>query len=297
MMRKAAEKEVEMYKRLAKEGPKHDAEGAKFLINLWGPGTFEHHGHLAFVFELLKCDMRFALQKYGQGAGLPLVTLAQYMKHVLLGLRTLRKLKVIHADLKPDNILMTLNKESVMICDFGSAMDVSEQVRTSYAQPRYYRAPEIMLGVEYDTQIDVWSTGTTLFELATGRILFTGKTNNAMLKQMIDVCGGFPTEFALSGEFSRKHFNKDGDFLLREDDSITGKLIVCPGRPSVKPKRPIHDLLQAALSNPSAGMSLDTHKVWVSQLADLVHKCLRPDPSERIEPAKALELPFFTQEK
>merc|ERR1719387_1670440 len=95
----------------------------------------------------------------------------------------------------------------VMICDFGSAMDVTEQVNTSYMQPRYYRAPEVMIGLAYDTQIDVWSVGTTLFELATGRILLTGKTNNGMLRQMVDVCGGFSKRMATQGQWSRKHFN------------------------------------------------------------------------------------------
>ena len=87
----------------------------------------------------------------------------------------------MHADLKPDNILMTLSKAEVQICDFGSAMDATEPLRTAYLQPRYYRAPEIMLGIAYDMQIDMWSAGTTVYELATGKILFTGKTNNQMV--------------------------------------------------------------------------------------------------------------------
>merc|ERR1740123_2002897 len=121
-------------------------------------------------------------------------------------------------------------------------MDFSEQVRTSYAQPRYYRAPEIMLGLPYDSQIDVWSAGTTVFELATGKILFTGKTNNAMLKQMIDVCGGFTRRMATDGEFSRKHFNRNCDFLHKDPDSITGQPTPIPSRVA-KPVRPIQGLL------------------------------------------------------
>jgi len=291
MMRRAAEKEVEMYRKLAKEGRKEDPEGAKYLINLSGCQTFDHCGHLCLVFDLLRCDMRFALQKYGQGGGLPLPTLAQYVRQLFQALRVLRKLKVIHADLKPDNLLMTMNKAEIQICDFGSAMDVSEQVRTSYAQPRYYRAPEIILGLPYDTQIDVWSAGATIFELATGRILFTGKTNNAMLKQMIDVCGGFPRTMATEGEFSRKHFNNDGDFLHKDGESMTGEPeMVASGS---KPTRPVLSLLQAVLTTPSAGVGQPVHDKWVAQLAELVSACLTPDLERRTEPAQALELAFF----
>ena len=71
---------------------------------------------------------------------------------------------------------MTLSKTEIKLCDFGSAMDVGEAVKTAYLQPRFYRAPEVVLGTGYDTQIDLWSAGVTLYELASGKILFTGKT-------------------------------------------------------------------------------------------------------------------------
>merc|ERR1719464_962313 len=147
-----------------------------------------------------------------------------------------------------------MSKAEIQLCDFGSAMEVSEQVRTSYAQPRYYRAPEVMLGLPYDTQIDIWSAGATIFELATGRILFTGKTNNAMLKQIIDVCGGFPRRMTTAGEFARKHFNNNAEFLHKDAHSITGEPEVLPSRVQ-PPPRPISALLQAVLAAPTAGVS------------------------------------------
>ena len=43
-------------------------------------------------------------------------------------------------------VLMTLSKTEIKLCDFGSAMDVGEAVKTAYLQPRFYRAPEVILG-------------------------------------------------------------------------------------------------------------------------------------------------------
>eukprot|EP00928_Gymnodinium_smaydae_P053358 TRINITY_DN37368_c0_g1_i1.p1 TRINITY_DN37368_c0_g1~~TRINITY_DN37368_c0_g1_i1.p1 ORF type:complete len:692 (-),score=217.09 TRINITY_DN37368_c0_g1_i1:211-2286(-) len=294
MMRKAAEKEVELYKRLAKDGHGEDPEGSRHIIFLAG-ANFEHSGHLCMVFELMRCDMRFALQKYGQGGGLPLPTLAQYARQMFLALRALRRLKVIHADLKPDNLLMTMNKAEIQLCDFGAGFHVSEQVKTAYLQPRYYRAPEIMIGLPYDTQIDLWSAGTTVFELATGRILFTGRSNNQMMRQMIDVCGGFLARFTVDGEFSKKHFNDAGEFLHRDPESITGEPTPTPAR-LPRPRRSAAAILQATLTTPSAGVERTTHDKWVSQLGELVDQCLRTDPLERIQPEQALELPFFRKD-
>ncbi|CAE7581205.1 Prpf4b [Symbiodinium natans] len=289
MMRRAADKEVEMYKRLEKSSSE-DAEGFKHVIILSDLQTFEHNGHLSLVFDLLKCDMRFALQKYGMGAGLPLPTLQQYVRQILLGLRALRAAKVVHADLKPDNILMTLNKAEIKICDFGSAMDASEQVKTAYLQPRYYRAPEIMLGVPYDMGIDMWSAGTTIYELATGKILFTGKTNNQMMNKMISVVGKFPERMWKVGEFARKHFNENGDFMSKDPDSITGLPDVVQ---LSKPTRTVLNLLQAELKHPNAGVERKDHEKWVVQLAELVGSCCRLDPQDRMKPGEAVELQFF----
>merc|ERR1712039_521806 len=115
-----------------------------------------------------------------------------------------------------------------------------------------------MLGVPYDCGIDIWSIGATVFELSSGRILFAGKSNNQMLRQMIDVCGGFCRKLVLEGEFSKKHFNADGLFLYKDPDSMTGEPIATPAWLE-RPLRPVAGLLQAALTTPAAGIEKATH--------------------------------------
>jgi serine/threonine-protein kinase PRP4 len=58
-------------------------------------------------------------------------------------------------------------------------------------QSRYYRAPEIILGCPYDTEIDMWSAACTIYEIYTGNILFQGKSNNDMLRLIMNLKGRF----------------------------------------------------------------------------------------------------------
>jgi len=296
MMRRAAEKEVELYRRLARLVPKEDPEAAQFIMFLAPPETFIHQGHLCMVFALERCDLRSALSKYGQGRGLPLQTVAQYSRQIFIALRVLRRLKVIHGDLKPDNLLMSMSKTEIKICDFGSAMDVADQVSTAYFQPRYYRAPEVMIGNTYDTQIDLWSVGVTLFELGTGRILFTGRSNNLMLRQMMEVSGPFPQKMASSGSHSAKHFSPSGDFLHKDPESITGEPEVIPMKRFARPSAPIHGMMERILKEPPPNADAATQRRLLPRLADLVSKCLRPDPSERFSPEQALVHHFYRRD-
>jgi dual specificity protein kinase YAK1 len=74
---------------------------------------------------------------------------------------------IIHCDLKPENILMDQEVEKVRIIDFGSACYSGNKVY-KYIQSRYYRAPEIVLGIGYNSSIDMWSLGCVAMELFMG---------------------------------------------------------------------------------------------------------------------------------
>lgn len=90
-------------------------------------------------------------------------------------LKYLKSLGIIHCDLKPENILLkSKDKSGIVVADFGSGTMEDEIVYT-YIQSRFYRAPEIMLGVfPYTPGIDMWSMGCIMIELFTGFPLFPG---------------------------------------------------------------------------------------------------------------------------
>lgn len=94
----------------------------------------------------------------------------------IFALPSLKNIRLIHfyvsRSVKPDNVLINERFAVLKICDLGSAFEVSENEVTSYLVSRFYRAPEIILGCRYDPAIDVWSAACTIFEIATGDVLF-----------------------------------------------------------------------------------------------------------------------------
>lgn len=149
------------------------------------------------------------------------------------------------------------DKLSVKLSDFGSAMEVKDRLRPEKAceslQPRFYRAPEVILGQPYDTQIDVWSAGCTVFEMVTGKFLFMGRDNNEMLFRMMKHLGAFSRSFCGCGALSHRHFRReDGAFRVGAD--ANGEPLRFIGREDFpRPPRPILEELQEPLKVGEAG--------------------------------------------
>ena len=101
----------------------------------------------------------------------------------------LNKRGIIHWDLKPENILLKKpNKTGIKIIDLGSSCMFDEQVYT-YIQSRFYRAPEIMLGIPYSSAIDMWSFAWILVELYIGYPLFPGESEEEQFSLIMEYKG------------------------------------------------------------------------------------------------------------
>jgi len=294
--RQAIEREIILLQWLTKTANEVDPEGARYLLGLVFLEGMEHQGHLAVVLELMKCDLRTALKKYGNGRGLPLLpTVRNFGKQLFLALRSLARSGVIHCDVKPENLLLSKDNLTIKLSDFGSAVAMAERMRTEYLQPRNYRSPEVILGHVYTTQIDVWSAAVTLYELATDSVLFKADTNNGMIHEMLKVCGAFRVEFATEGEFHKRHFNERGDFVNEEGDyAINSKNpAVLPMSTFNVPPRSLQQLLETALKKPPKGVTETRHKALVSLFVTLLKKCLATSPEMRPDPEEIVNMKFF----
>eukprot|EP00955_Chlamydomonas_euryale_P072375 361381-Chlamydomonas_euryale.AAC.1 len=180
-MYKAAQTEVHVLRLLGASDP----DSHKHCIKL--QRTFEYRNHFCLVFEAMEMNLRDLTKKYGRNRGLDIKAVQLFACQLLIALRHLKKNAVLHADIKPDNILINHRHNKVKLCDFGSAMmHTGDNDVTPYLVSRFYRAPEVILGLKYDFGMDMWSIGCVVYELYTGRILFPGHSNNEMLKFMME---------------------------------------------------------------------------------------------------------------
>ena len=80
------------------------------------------------------------------------------------------------------------------------------------------------MGQGYAHGIDMWSAATTIYELYTGKILFPGKTNNEMLKLMMDVKGKMANKQIRKSTFREQHFDANYNFMYHEVDKVTQRV-------------------------------------------------------------------------
>ena len=175
----------------------------------------------------------------------------------------------------------------IKLCDFGSALREDEIVITSELVSRFYRAPEILLGCPYDTKIDIWSFGCTLYELYTGKILFPGRNNNEMLKLIMQIKGKIPQKILKRGQFSSNYFNEKGQFLSHEFENTSKKEYIKEMDIPQNPTKDLFYLLKfSSQNNPDEEKSLICFK-------DFLEKCLHLDSNRRFSALEALCHPFI----
>uniref|UniRef100_A0A7S1BHD3 Protein kinase domain-containing protein n=1 Tax=Corethron hystrix TaxID=216773 RepID=A0A7S1BHD3_9STRA len=181
-MAKAAGAERDVLRRLSKGGKGGEATHTGVLRLL---DACEHVGHQLLVFPYAHMNLRECLHKFGRNVGLNVSAVGGYARQLFRALCHLRRHRVIHADIKPDNILVSEDYSCVVLCDFGNAYVTEEDGRscdiTPYLASRFYRPPEVVLGLEYDYGVDLWGVAVTLHELFTGRVTFPGVSNNGHL--------------------------------------------------------------------------------------------------------------------
>ena len=233
--------------------------------------SFYFRNHLCISTELLGMNL-YEFIKCHDFRGFSLKLIRRFAKQLLSSLVLLKAHKVIHCDLKPENVLLAHPARSeIKIIDFGSSCLEHEKVYT-YIQSRFYRSPEVILGMTYGMPIDMWSLGCILAELLTGYPIFPGENEQEQLACIMEVFG--PPEKHLIEKSTRKKLFFDSLGKPRLTVSSKGKR-----------RRPSSKSLQQAL------------KCEDEAFLDFIARCLRWDPDRRLKPDEAIHHEFVSGKK
>ncbi|KAL9379487.1 hypothetical protein Peur_027969 [Populus x canadensis] len=292
---------------------KYDPEDKHHIVRIYD--YFVYQRHLCICFELLDTNL-YELIKINQFRGLSLSIVQLFSKQILRGLALLKDAGIIHCDLKPENILLctSLKPAEIKIIDFGSAC-MEDRTVYSYIQSRYYRSPEVLLGCQYSTAIDMWSFGCIVAELFLGLPLFPGASEFDLLRRMIEILGGQPPDYVLkeaknvskffkcigsvqnleSGEVSLGGRNAYQALTVEEYESRERK------KPSIGKEYFHHMNLEAIVTNYPYRKNLpleDMKKESQIRLAliDFLRGLVEFDPAKRWSPFQASKHPFVTGE-
>ena len=225
--------------------------------------NFIYHEHICIVFELLGNNLYEEIQKNNYN-GFNILTIKKLAIQLLFGLLILKTKKIIHCDLKPENILLiNKGKNNIKIIDFGSSCLENENYYL-YIQSRFYRAPEILLGLPYGVEIDIWSLGCILCEFYTGIPIFPGENEYDMLYYIMEYFGLPPKELIDKSPKKRNFFNDKNEPL--EKPNSFGKI-----------RKPNQKNLEKYLKNSE------------NDFIDFFKKIFKWKKEERITPEKALK--------
>lgn len=149
---------------------------------------------LTLVFEYLDKDLKQYMDDCGNILSMNNVKL--FLFQLLRGLAYCHRRRILHRDLKPQNLLIN-DKGELKLADFGLARAKSVPTKTysNEVVTLWYRPPDVLLGsTEYSTQIDMWGVGCIFFEMACGRPLFPGSTVEEELRLIFKGLGSPPPD-------------------------------------------------------------------------------------------------------
>ncbi|KAF8375772.1 mbk-2, partial [Pristionchus pacificus] len=257
---------------------RQDPDGQYNIIHMLD--HFNFRNHKCITFELLSINL-YELIKKNKFQGFSLQLVRKFAYSMLQCLELLSSNKLIHCDLKPENVLLKQQGRSgIKVIDFGSSCFDDQRIYT-YIQSRFYRAPEVILGAKYGMPIDMWSLGCILAELLTGYPLLPGEDENDQLALIIELLGMPPNHVTEHAKRTRTFIsskgypryctvvtNPDGSVSLSGARSKRGKMRGPPGSRS----------WNQALKNLGDELFID-----------FLRRCLEWDPAQRMTPQQAVK--------
>lgn len=266
--------EVDILLKLNNKSQLHDLVVKIRKVFIW-------KNHIVLVFELLSFNL-YQLIKCTKFNGVSLDLTRKFAYQLLQVLRQLEQHQppIIHCDLKPENVLLRdQHRSGIRVIDFGSACYYSSHPKHKYIQSRFYRSPEVILELPYNSAIDRWSLGCMLVELHVGTALFPGKTEIDQLVNFSQILGPLPAEMIARSPKKDRFYAADGTLKttrVLNHDKLMNLIGVKTGGPR-------------GCRKGQEGHDEETYMHFL----DFVEKLLKYDPEERMSCDEAFQHPFL----
>ena len=228
--------------------------------------------------------------------GFRLQVIQVIMKDMLNALNAIHRLGIVHCDVKPENIVQLDGISShVKLIDFGNCLTLGSY-EPGYMQTRFYRAPEVVLRLPFDTKADIWSLGCVICELFLGLPILPGMSEVHLVSLIEQTIGPFPPDMIEMSPQKDIYFNPDGtvkpaDVLCREnpdyDFSSFEPYFACQGLPNIL------NSLSFNLNFTEEMIEIETERR--RKFISLIQQMLTIDPDDRITAEEALKHPFFNE--
>lgn len=234
------------------------------LLDVFTPQqTLEEFQDVYLVMELMDANLCQAIQM-----DLDHERISYLLYQLLCGIKHLHSAGIIHRDLKPSNIVVD-KRCTLKILDFGLARTSQDQSMTPYVVTRYYRSPEVVLGMGYGPNVDIWSVGCIMGEMIRGRVIFCGTDHVNQWKAIVEILGSPSTEFLSRLQPSVREFVQS--------------------RPYTK-GQPIDALFSNEFFPPDSEKNVQLN---AKNARDLLSKMLVIDPNHRMTVDEALRHPYI----
>lgn len=200
--------ELDLLKLLQSENGQTDRHIVKFVE------SFSFRGFFCIVMELLSIDIYTAL-KYQRFIGFRKSVIQTVARQTAKALQFIHKTGIIHADIKPENILFVdKNQSAIKVIDYGCSCFIGKLL-FSYIQSRYYRAPEVVFGMQYGPEIDIWSLGCVLCEMVTGQPVFPAEDEVELIQMICNIIGLPPASMVKSAPRAHHYFDEKGELIIK----------------------------------------------------------------------------------
>jgi len=270
-----AKKEVKILEHLLREDESNTAN----IVHI--KNSFMFRGHMCIVFELMSINL-YELVKKNKFHGFNIKLVKNFALSIASALNLVHKKRIIHGDLKPENILLRqYGRSGIKVIDFGSSVYTDGKLLT-YVQSRFYRAPEVILGLHYDTAVDMWSFGCLLAELVLGYPILPGHNEDDQMALIIEMLG-MPPHYLLMGTRDRG-----------------SRFISCTtGQPRYIMRLGLEANERVSARGPPGSRDVSlllTPHLREHQdilMIDFIKRCLQWDPRQRITASMALRHPWL----